>query len=52
MKKAIAENPGVVQQIKDGKDSAKMFFLGIVMRETKGQADPGQVRGMIDRLIL
>lgn len=52
LKKAMAENPGVVQQIKDGKDSAKMFFVGIVMRETKGKADPNDVRNMIDGLVI
>jgi aspartyl-tRNA(Asn)/glutamyl-tRNA(Gln) amidotransferase subunit B len=51
LKKAMADNPGVVQQIKDGKDSAKMFFVGIVMRETKGKASPEEVKGLIDKLI-
>lgn len=51
LKKAIVDNPGVVQQIKDGKTSAKMFFVGIVMRETKGKADPNEVKRMIDGLV-
>jgi aspartyl-tRNA(Asn)/glutamyl-tRNA(Gln) amidotransferase subunit B len=51
LKKAISENPNVVQQIKDGKDSAKMFFVGIVMRESKGKANPNEVKEIIDRLV-
>lgn len=51
LKKAMADNPGVVEQIKNGKDSAKMFFVGIVMRETKGKADANEVKEMIDELL-
>jgi aspartyl-tRNA(Asn)/glutamyl-tRNA(Gln) amidotransferase subunit B len=49
--KSIAENPGVVDQIKSGKESAKMFFVGLVMRETKGKADANEIKSMIDELI-
>lgn len=51
LQKAMAENPGVVEQIKNGKESAKMFFVGIVMRETKGKADANSVKAMIDELL-
>lgn len=51
LKKALAENPEVVQQIKSGKESAKMFFVGIVMKASKGKADPKEVKEMIDRFI-
>ncbi len=51
LKKSFSENPGVVEQIKSGKDSAKMFFVGIVMRETKGKADPNEIKSIIDKLI-
>jgi aspartyl-tRNA(Asn)/glutamyl-tRNA(Gln) amidotransferase subunit B len=51
LKKAILENPGVVEQIKSGKDSAKMFFVGLVMRETKGKADANQIKDLIDSLL-
>jgi Asp-tRNA(Asn)/Glu-tRNA(Gln) amidotransferase B subunit len=47
----MAENPGVVEQIRSGKESAKMFFVGIVMRETKGKADANAVKAMIDELL-
>jgi aspartyl-tRNA(Asn)/glutamyl-tRNA(Gln) amidotransferase subunit B len=51
LKKAFSENPAIVEQIRSGKDSAKMFFVGIAMRETKGKANPGEVKDAIDRLI-
>lgn len=51
LENAIKDNPNVVEQIKSGKDSAKMFFVGIVMRETKGKADPNEVKKLIDQLI-
>lgn len=51
LKKAFEANPTVVDQIKSGKDSAKMFFVGIVMRETKGKADANDVKILIDKLL-
>ncbi|MCL2683855.1 MAG: Asp-tRNA(Asn)/Glu-tRNA(Gln) amidotransferase GatCAB subunit B, partial [Synergistaceae bacterium] len=44
--KILDENPDVVDTIKSGQDKkgAKMKFLqGLVMKEAKGQADPGEV---------
>ncbi len=41
--KVIAENPGQVAEYKAGKDKLIGFFVGKVMQETKGQANPGQV---------
>jgi len=51
LEKAITDNPGVVEQIKAGKDSAKMFFVGIVMRETKGKANAQEIKDLIDEMI-
>ncbi|MFW5719536.1 MAG: Asp-tRNA(Asn)/Glu-tRNA(Gln) amidotransferase subunit GatB [Candidatus Dojkabacteria bacterium] len=51
LEKAFGENTKVVEQIKSGKDSAKMFFVGIVMRETKGKANPDEVKKLIDDMI-
>jgi aspartyl-tRNA(Asn)/glutamyl-tRNA(Gln) amidotransferase subunit B len=51
LQKAMNENPGVVEQIKGGKDSAKMFFVGLVMRETKGKADASEIKILIDELL-
>jgi aspartyl-tRNA(Asn)/glutamyl-tRNA(Gln) amidotransferase subunit B len=44
----IKENPEVVEQIKQGKETAKEYLLGQVMRKTKGKADPVIVRKIIN----
>ena len=51
LRKAISDHPKVVEDIRKGKNSAKMFFVGIIMRETKGSADPSQVISLLDKLI-
>ena len=43
----IAENPGQVAEFKAGKDKLIGFFVGKVMQETKGQANPGQVNQIL-----
>jgi aspartyl-tRNA(Asn)/glutamyl-tRNA(Gln) amidotransferase subunit B len=49
--KVILENPGQVAEYKAGKDKLIGFFVGKVMQETKGQANPGQVNQILkDRL--
>ncbi|MGE5493954.1 MAG: Asp-tRNA(Asn)/Glu-tRNA(Gln) amidotransferase subunit GatB [Burkholderiales bacterium] len=40
IKKAIADNPGPVADFKRGKQKAILFFVGQVMKATKGQANP------------
>ena len=45
--KVIAENPGQVVEYKAGKDKLIGFFVGKVMQETKGQANPGQVNQIL-----
>ena len=45
--KVIAENPGQVAEYKAGKDKLIGFFVGKVMQETKGQANPGQVNQIL-----
>lgn len=48
--KVLSENAEVVEEIRAGKDKKgkKIKFLqGIVMRETKGQADPNEVQSLI-----
>lgn len=45
----IAENPGPAGEYKEGKDKALNFLLGQVMRKSKGQAEPGQVREIFDK---
>jgi aspartyl-tRNA(Asn)/glutamyl-tRNA(Gln) amidotransferase subunit B len=50
-KKIIKENPGPVQDIKDGKDKAIGFLVGMVMKEMKGQANPQIVNELLKKLI-
>lgn len=45
----IAENPGPAGEYKEGKDKALNFLLGQVMRKSKGQAAPEQVREIFDK---
>ncbi len=45
--KVIAENPDQVAEYKAGKDKLIGFFVGKVMQETKGQANPGQVNQIL-----
>lgn len=40
IKRAIADNPGPVADFKGGKQKAILFFVGQVMKATKGQANP------------
>jgi len=48
---AIKDNTSVVEQILNGKESAKEFLVGQVMRETLGKADPRLTRELINKLI-
>ena len=45
--KVIAANPGQVAEYKAGKDKLIGFFVGQVMKETGGKANPGQVNQML-----
>jgi aspartyl-tRNA(Asn)/glutamyl-tRNA(Gln) amidotransferase subunit B len=45
--KVIEANPGQVADYKAGKDKLIGFFVGQVMKETKGQANPGQVNQIL-----
>ena len=46
---AIAANPNVVEDYKAGKKAAAGFFVGQVMKLSKGKADPKMVGPMIAR---
>jgi len=50
-KKVIAENPSVVEDIKNGKGKADGFLIGKVMQLSKGKANPGLVAQTIKKLI-
>ncbi len=43
----IAANPKQVEQYKAGKETVIQFFIGQVMRTTKGQADPQQLKDIL-----
>jgi aspartyl-tRNA(Asn)/glutamyl-tRNA(Gln) amidotransferase subunit B len=45
--KVIAANPEQVAEYRSGKDKLIGFFVGQVMKETKGQANPGQVNQVL-----
>ena len=45
--RVIAANPGQVAEYKAGKDKLIGFFVGQVMKETGGQANPGQVNQIL-----
>ncbi len=43
----IAANPAQVAEYKSGKDKLIGFFVGQVMKETGGKANPGQVNAIL-----
>jgi aspartyl-tRNA(Asn)/glutamyl-tRNA(Gln) amidotransferase subunit B len=43
----IAANPKQVEQYKGGKDKLLGFFVGQVMKQTQGKANPGQVNKIL-----
>jgi len=45
--KVISENPDQVEQFRAGKKKVLGFFVGQVMKRSKGQANPGQVNQML-----
>ena len=45
--KVIEANPSQVAEYRAGKDKLIGFFVGQVMKETKGQANPGQVNQIL-----
>ncbi len=47
----IANNPDQVEQFRAGKEKVLGFFVGQIMKQSKGKANPGQVNQMLrDRL--
>ncbi|MCH8550894.1 MAG: Asp-tRNA(Asn)/Glu-tRNA(Gln) amidotransferase subunit GatB [Natronospirillum sp.] len=45
----IANNPGQVEQYRGGKDKLFGFFVGQVMKASKGQANPGVVNDLLKK---
>lgn len=51
IKKVIGGNPSVVEQYKKGKTSVVGFFVGNVIKETKGKADPKVVGELVKKVL-
>jgi aspartyl-tRNA(Asn)/glutamyl-tRNA(Gln) amidotransferase subunit B len=49
--KVIAENPAVVAIYKGGKENALMSLVGIIMKETKGSANPQLAQKILKELL-
>ncbi|MEI7995781.1 MAG: Asp-tRNA(Asn)/Glu-tRNA(Gln) amidotransferase subunit GatB [Methylococcaceae bacterium] len=47
--KIIADNPGQVEQYRSGKDKVFAFFVGQVMKEMQGKANPAEVNKMLKK---
>jgi prolyl-tRNA editing enzyme YbaK/EbsC (Cys-tRNA(Pro) deacylase) len=45
----IEENPGAVEDYKEGRESAVNYFIGQIMQETNGKADAGEARKILIR---
>jgi aspartyl-tRNA(Asn)/glutamyl-tRNA(Gln) amidotransferase subunit B len=49
IEEVIAANPKQVEQYRAGKKTVKAFFVGQVMKGTKGQASPGVVNELLEK---
>lgn len=50
-KKVLDENPQSIEDLKNGKDRAFGFLVGQVMKETKGQGNPGLINKILRKMI-
>ena len=51
LEKLVTDNPKQVEQYRVGKTQIKGFFVGQVMKETKGQANPQVVNQLLEELL-
>jgi aspartyl-tRNA(Asn)/glutamyl-tRNA(Gln) amidotransferase subunit B len=49
--KAVDANPNVVAEYKAGKEQLLMFFVGQIMKETKGSANPAIVQKILKEIL-
>ncbi|OAA30114.1 glutamyl-tRNA amidotransferase [Kosmotoga arenicorallina S304] len=49
--RAMESNPKAVQQYRDGKKNVMGYFVGAVMKETRGKANPAVVNEIVRRLL-
>jgi len=47
----IKDNPNQVEQFKAGNDKMFNYFIGQVMKQTKGQANPAQTKQILEELL-
>lgn len=47
VEKVIANSPGEVERLKGGEEKLMGWFVGQVMRESKGKANPGMVNKLL-----
>ncbi|MEK7452588.1 MAG: Asp-tRNA(Asn)/Glu-tRNA(Gln) amidotransferase GatCAB subunit B, partial [Patescibacteria group bacterium] len=45
--RVLAQNPSEVARFQSGEEKLIAFFVGLVMKETEGSADPGLTRNLI-----
>ena len=51
LQEILNENPAVVAEFKEGKGKALNVLVGKVMKQTKGAANPGLTRSLLEELI-
>jgi aspartyl-tRNA(Asn)/glutamyl-tRNA(Gln) amidotransferase subunit B len=51
LEKVLAENPSVVEEVRQGKGKALNVLLGKVMKATQGAANAAEARAMLEELI-
>jgi aspartyl-tRNA(Asn)/glutamyl-tRNA(Gln) amidotransferase subunit B len=51
IEQVLAGNPSVVTDYKSGKQNALSFFVGAVIKQTSGQADPAVVNNLLKSLL-
>ena len=51
VRKVVDSNPKAVEDYKGGNKKAFAFFIGAVMKETKGKADAGKVNALLDKIL-
>jgi aspartyl-tRNA(Asn)/glutamyl-tRNA(Gln) amidotransferase subunit B len=47
----LAANPRQLAQYRGGKPALRAYFVGLILRETRGQADPRRVQELLDRAL-
>jgi aspartyl-tRNA(Asn)/glutamyl-tRNA(Gln) amidotransferase subunit B len=50
-KKYLQENPHMLQQYKTRPERVEKFFIGLLMRDTKGQANPNVANQILKKLL-